>query len=153
MCLTISQNDCNAKPSELASMTLDLATLQPILPLGARVLFLCLNAATLPGAPITLKSLHCPKGTTLGYTSMSPDYPECPPLICLAVVFNEFNISIMNSNFISSLRFYSSLLPSELTPPSFVPKVTITDLAPYSCHCELEEGRAHVLWAAILSLA
>lgn len=47
------------------------------------------------------------------------------------------HLSIMNSNFISSMRFYSSFLHSELTPPSFVPKVTITDLAPYSCHWEL----------------
>lgn len=126
-------------------MTLDLATLKPILPLGARVLFLCLNAAT-PWCPnhtekLTLSQSH---HTGLHVHVFCP--PGMPSSHLLGSHLNEFNTSIMNSNFISSMRFHSSLLPSELTPPSFVPKVTITDLAPYSCHCELEEGRAHVVW-------
>ena len=46
-------------------------------------------------------------------------------------------ILIMNSNFIS-IRLYPSLLPpEEVTPPSFVPKGTITNLGSYSCCSEL----------------
>ena len=38
-------------------------------------------------------------------------------------------------------------------PPSFIPKVAITDLASYSCHSELQEGRAQSYGMAKVSLA
>lgn len=72
MHITISHKDCYAGSILTGLRDIDLATLQPILSLAARVLFLCVNPATLPGDPTTLKSLLCPKGPTLGYTSTSP---------------------------------------------------------------------------------
>ena len=58
-----------------------------------------------------------------------PGMPSSPRL--------SSQILLINSNFIS-IRLHSSLLPpEEVTPPSFVPKGTITNIASYSCCCEL----------------
>lgn len=68
-------------------MTPDLAILQTFLHLAARALLLCFHPTMLSDALVMLKSLHCPKGTILDYTSASPIYLESPLLIWLAVKF------------------------------------------------------------------
>lgn len=103
-----------------------LATLQPILQLAAPVLSVCLNPAMLPGAPATLKSLRRPKGK---------HWAVLPSVLSRRLSFHLLSrrLSITNSNFLSSMRFHFSLLPSEeLTPPSFVPEAIITDLTSHS---------------------